>query len=40
MRALGERLARVPGLHVIGNGYGGTGIPDCIKQANAVAKIL
>jgi len=40
MRALGERLARVPGLHVIGNGYGGTGIPDCIKQANAVAKML
>jgi oxygen-dependent protoporphyrinogen oxidase len=40
MRALGERLARVPGLYVIGNGYGGTGIPDCIKQANAVAKTI
>jgi oxygen-dependent protoporphyrinogen oxidase len=40
MRALGERLARVPGMYVIGNGYGGTGIPDCIKQANAVAKAL
>ncbi len=40
MRTLDERLARLPGLYVIGNGYRGTGIPDCIKQANAVAQLI
>jgi oxygen-dependent protoporphyrinogen oxidase len=38
MRALSDRIATLPNMHVIGNGYFGTGIPDCIKQANAVAK--
>jgi oxygen-dependent protoporphyrinogen oxidase len=38
MRTLSERVATLPNVHVIGNGYFGTGIPDCIKQANAVAK--
>jgi oxygen-dependent protoporphyrinogen oxidase len=37
MRTLADRLAALPNVHVIGNGYFGTGIPDCIKQANAVA---
>ncbi len=37
MDRLDERLARLPGLHVIGNGYRGTGIPDCIRQARATA---
>jgi oxygen-dependent protoporphyrinogen oxidase len=37
MRTLADRLAALPSVHVIGNGYFGTGIPDCIKQANAVA---
>jgi oxygen-dependent protoporphyrinogen oxidase len=37
MRTLSERIATLPNVHVIGNGYFGTGIPDCIKQANAVA---
>jgi len=38
MRMLSERLATLPDVHVIGNGYFGTGIPDCIKQGNAAAK--
>lgn len=37
MRILDARLRELPGVHVIGNGYAGTGIPDCIKQARAVA---
>jgi oxygen-dependent protoporphyrinogen oxidase len=37
MTALDERLRTLPGVHVVGNGYHGTGIPDCIKQARAVA---
>jgi oxygen-dependent protoporphyrinogen oxidase len=37
MRTLSERVATLPNVHVIGNGYFGTGIPDCIKQGNAVA---
>ena len=40
MRSLSERVAALPGVHVIGNGYFGTGIPDCIKQGNAVAAKL
>jgi oxygen-dependent protoporphyrinogen oxidase len=40
MRAIGERLAALPGVHVIGNGYNGTGIPDCIKQARAAAEAI
>ncbi len=31
-------LADRPGLFVAGNGFEGTGIPDCIKQAEAVAE--
>ena len=38
MRTLSTCLATLPNVHVIGNGYFGTGIPDCIKQANAVAE--
>ena len=37
MRTLSERVATLPNVHVIGNGYFGTGIPDCIKQGNAAA---
>jgi protoporphyrinogen/coproporphyrinogen III oxidase len=34
-------LARLPGLHVIGNSFHGIGIPDCIKSGRiAVEKIL
>ncbi len=40
MRALGERLAKLPGVYVIGNGYNGTGIPDCVKQGRAAADAI
>lgn len=33
-------LARHPGLYYCGNGFEGTGIPDCIKQAEAAAASL
>lgn len=32
------RLERHPGLHLAGNGYDGSGIPDCIKQADRAAR--
>lgn len=37
VRAIDERLARVPGLYLTGSGYRGTGIPDCIADARAAA---
>jgi oxygen-dependent protoporphyrinogen oxidase len=37
MREIHARLAAHPGLHLAGNGYDGSGIPDCIKQGEAVA---
>ena len=40
MRAIGERLAAVPGVHLVGNGYNGTGIPDCVKQGRAAAAAI
>jgi oxygen-dependent protoporphyrinogen oxidase len=33
------RLSDLPGLHAIG-GWGGTGIPDCVKQATAAADAI
>lgn len=40
MRKLAHRLEALPGIHLIGNGYDGTGIPDCIKQARLAAAAL
>ena len=37
LRQIEERLARLPGLFVTGSGYRGTGLPDCISDARAVA---
>lgn len=37
LAALHSTLARYPWLSVIGSGYGAVGIPDCVRQANAVA---
>jgi oxygen-dependent protoporphyrinogen oxidase len=35
-----ERVARIPGLHLAGNGYSGIGIPDCIRMGRqAAAKV-
>ena len=37
VQAIDDRLARLPGLFVTGSGYRGTGIPDCIADARAIA---
>jgi oxygen-dependent protoporphyrinogen oxidase len=37
VRAVSTRLARWPGVYVTTNGFGGSGIPDCVKNAEAVA---
>jgi protoporphyrinogen/coproporphyrinogen III oxidase len=37
MEALFRRIGEHPGLHVGGNGYVGTGIPDAIKQGEEIA---
>ena len=35
-----QRLARLPGLHLAGNGYHGIGVPDCIRMGrDAAARI-
>jgi oxygen-dependent protoporphyrinogen oxidase len=36
-RAVRERLALHPGLHLAASGFDGVGIPDCIRQAEAIA---
>ncbi|HEY2516473.1 MAG TPA: protoporphyrinogen oxidase [Polyangiaceae bacterium] len=38
--AVKAKLARWPGLHVAGNGFEGSGIPDCVKFAEAVAAAI
>jgi oxygen-dependent protoporphyrinogen oxidase len=35
-----EHLARWPGLHVTGNGFEGTGIPDCIRFAELTGEAI
>lgn len=40
MAALRARAERHPGLYIAGNGFDGSGIPDCIKQAEAVAQAV
>ena len=37
VRTVKARLARWPGLHVAGNGFEGSGIPDCVKFAEVAA---
>jgi oxygen-dependent protoporphyrinogen oxidase len=37
VRTTKERLARWPGLHIVGSGFEGSGIPDCVKFAEAAA---
>ncbi len=34
------RMQAFPRLHVIGAGYGGVGIPDCVRQARDTARVL
>ncbi len=40
VRAVKEHLRRWPGLHIAGNGFEGTGIPDCIRFAEGVAEAI
>jgi protoporphyrinogen/coproporphyrinogen III oxidase len=37
MRRVFARLSALPGLHLGGSGYDGVGIPDCVRQARAIA---
>lgn len=37
---IAARLREIPGLHVAGAAYGGVGIPDCVRQARAVARAV
>jgi len=38
MARVAERLKELPGLYVAGAAYDGVGIPDCVRQARAVAQ--
>jgi oxygen-dependent protoporphyrinogen oxidase len=38
MQKIHGRLEDHPGLHLAGNGYDGSGIPDCIKQSDRAAR--
>lgn len=40
MRELGERIARLGHLHLLGNGYRGVGVPDLIRDARATGRAL
>lgn len=40
MAAIDEGVARLPGLHLLGNAYKGVGITDCIRNANALVDTL
>lgn len=37
-RAIGARLALLPGLHLCGNAYEGVGVPDCIRSGRLAAE--
>lgn len=40
VRAVRAAVARFAGLHLLGNGYDGSGISDCIRQANEAARTI
>jgi oxygen-dependent protoporphyrinogen oxidase len=40
VRAVKERLERWPGLYIAGNGFEGSGIPDCVKFAETAANAI
>jgi oxygen-dependent protoporphyrinogen oxidase len=40
LERIDERLARLPGLALAGNGYRGIGLPDCIASGEAAAETL
>ena len=40
MQRINQRVALLPGLHLVGNAYDGIGIPDCIRLGRKAAKDL
>lgn len=40
LAAIDADLARLPGLHLIGNAYRGVGITDCVRNASALVDVL
>ncbi len=40
LRAIGEDLAALPGLHLAGNAYRGIGVNDCVREARELAERL
>jgi oxygen-dependent protoporphyrinogen oxidase len=40
MRRVRAILAETPGLHLVASGYDGVGIPDCVRQGEAVARTI
>jgi oxygen-dependent protoporphyrinogen oxidase len=38
MQELDERIQRLDGLYLLGNGYRGVGLPDLIRDARAAAQ--
>ena len=37
---IGQRVAALPGLRLVGNAYDGIGIPDCIRLGRKAAREL
>ncbi len=37
---MASRLALIPGLFLVGAGFGGVGVPDCVRQARAAVRVL
>jgi oxygen-dependent protoporphyrinogen oxidase len=40
LERINERLAALPGLHLVGNAYDGIGVPDCIRLGRKAASEL
>ena len=40
VRRVREMAARWPGLHLAGSGFDGVGIPDCVRQGEAIARAI
>ncbi len=40
MRRVKDRVAALPGLHLVGNAYDGIGVPDCIRLGRQAAREL
>jgi oxygen-dependent protoporphyrinogen oxidase len=40
LKRIEESLSLCPGLHLAGNAYDGVGIPDCVRRAREIARML